>query len=228
MEKRAGVDAVVRALDILKAFGQGRSAMTLTEIANHTGLYKSTVLRLTASLEECGFLERGSDLVYRPGHELWRLGALYSRRLDIAELIRPALEVLVEKTGETASYYIRDGEERVCLYRKNSPRAVRHHLDEGIRLPIHNGAAGRILTAFSEPWPADGEQLRRQRYCISLGERDPEVGAVAVPVIDPSGHLRGALSVSAILSRFDKAAQDRALDALKLAAEQLGKMSTLA
>jgi DNA-binding IclR family transcriptional regulator len=224
MEKRTGVDAVVRALDILKAFGQGRSAMTLTELANHTGLYKSTVLRLAASLEGCGFLERGADLVYRPGHELWRLGALYSRRLDIAELVRPILATLVEKTGETASYYVRDGDERVCLYRKNSPRAVRHHLDEGIRLPIHNGAAGRILSAYSEPRTADGDQLRRQRYCVSLGERDPEVGAAAVPIIDASGQIRGALSVSAILARFDEVAQSRALDALELAADPLGKL----
>lgn len=216
-----GVEAVARALAILKAFGAERSAMTLTEIAEATNLYKSTVLRLAATLETDGFLVRGVDRLFRPGPELWRLGALYQRGLDLGDLIRPTLHRLVEATGETGSFYIADGDERICLYRVNSPRSVRHHLDEGQRLPIDRGAAGRVLTAYRDPVTAEGRKIRERGFYVSLGERDPEVAAAAVPVIDIQGKVRGALSISAIRTRFDANARKAAIDVLKSEARAL-------
>lgn len=218
---KTGVDAVGRALAILKAFGAERTAMTLTEIADATDLYKSTVLRLSASLEADGFLVRGPDRLFRPGPELWRLGALYQRDLDLGEVIRPALRRLVEATGETASFYVADGDERICLYRVNSPRSVRHHLEEGQRLPIDRGAAGRVLTAYRESSDPAGKKIRDRGFYVSIGERDPEVAAAAVPLVDVHGKLRGALSLSAIRTRFDADARKTAVDALKSEAKAL-------
>lgn len=218
---KTGVDAVGRALAILKAFGAERTAMTLTEIADATDLYKSTVLRLAASLEADGFLVRGPDRLFRPGPELWRLGALYQRGLDLGEVIRPALRRLVEATGETASFYVADGDERICLYRVNSPRSVRHHLEEGQRLPIDRGAAGRVLTAYRESSDPAGKKIRDRGFYVSIGERDPEVAAAAVPLVDVHGKLRGALSLSAIRTRFDTDARKTAVNALKSEAKAL-------
>lgn len=218
---KTGVDAVGRALTILKAFGAERTAMTLTEIADATDLYKSTVLRLAASLEADGFLVRGPDRLFRPGPELWRLGALYQRGLDLGEVIRPALRRLVEATGETASFYVADGDERICLYRVNSPRSVRHHLEEGQRLPIDRGAAGRVLTAYRESSDPAGKKIRDRGFYVSIGERDPEVAAAAVPLVDVHGKLRGALSLSAIRTRFDADARKTAVNALKSEAKAL-------
>lgn len=218
---KTGVDAVGRALAILKAFGAERTAMTLTEIADATDLYKSTVLRLAASLEADGFLVRGPDRLFRPGPELWRLGALYQRGLDLGEVIRPALRRLVEATGETASFYVADGDERICLYRVNSPRSVRHHLEEGQRLPIDRGAAGRVLTAYRESSDPAGKKIRDRGFYVSIGERDPEVAAAAVPLVDVHGKLRGALSLSAIRTRFGADARKTAVDALKSEAKAL-------
>lgn len=218
---KTGVDAVGRALAILKAFGAERTAMTLTEIADATDLYKSTVLRLAASLEADGFLVRGPDRLFRPGPELWRLGALYQRGLDLGEVIRPALRRLVEATGETASFYVADGDERICLHRVNSPRSVRHHLEEGQRLPIDRGAAGRVLTAYRESSDPAGKKIRDRGFYVSIGERDPEVAAAAVPLVDVHGKLRGALSLSAIRTRFGADARKTAVDALKSEAKAL-------
>ncbi|MBK3665604.1 IclR family transcriptional regulator [Bradyrhizobium diazoefficiens] len=218
---KTGVDAVGRALAILKAFGAERTAMTLTEIADATDLYKSTVLRLAASLEADGFLVRGPDRLFRPGPELWRLGALYQRGLDLGEVIRPALRRLVEATGETASFYVADGDERICLYRVNSPRSVRHHLEEGQRLPIDRGAAGRVLTAYRDSSDPAEKKIRDRGFYVSIGERDPEVAAAAVPLVDVHGKLRGALSLSAIRTRFDADARKTAVNALKSEAKAL-------
>ena len=86
---------------------------------------------------------------------------------------------------------------------------------------MERGAAGRVLLAFyggrGEPYAS----IRTARHYVSLGERDPEIAAASVPVLDAAGHVRGALSVSALLSRFDPEAQARALTALHESAECL-------
>jgi DNA-binding IclR family transcriptional regulator len=156
---------------------------------------------------------------------------MYRRAFLSAETIAPALLRLREATGETASFYVRDGDKRVCLYRVNSERPLRHHLDEGARLPLDRGAAGRLLLAYEggvgareragAGGGADGEEIRAQGHAISLGERDPEIAAVAVPVFAAGGDILGALTISGLVTRFDAAMVTRCLAALKAEARRL-------
>ncbi|MBH5386260.1 IclR family transcriptional regulator [Bradyrhizobium sp. CNPSo 4019] len=186
-----------------------------------TDLYKSTVLRLAASLEAGGFLVRGPDRLFRPDRSCGRSARSIKGDLDLGEVIRPALRRLVEATGETASFYVADGDECICLYRVNSPRSVRHHLEEGQRLPIDRGAAGRVLTAYRESCDPAGKKIRDRGFYVSIGERDLEAAAAAVPLVDVHGKLRGALSLSAIRTRFDADARKTPVDALKSEAKAL-------
>jgi len=216
-----GVDAVDRALSLLDCFDEESESLTLAELSRRSGLYKSTILRLSVSLERFGYLVRGTDGRYRLGPALWRLGSLYRRSFDLAEVIRPELKILVDETGETASFYVREGDARVCLYRRNSPKAMRHHLSEGARLSLEGGASARVLLACGDDPTQGNEQVRADGHAVSLGARDPDIAAIAVPVFGPGRSLRGALSVSGPLSRFDADLQARALVALRESAERL-------
>ena len=215
------VEAVERALSILEAFGERADRLSLAQLAEETGLYKSTILRLAASLERYGYMNRSEDGLYRLGPSLWRLGSIYRRSFDQGEQIRPELRRLVEATGETASFYVREGDERVCLYRENSPHAIRHHLDEGSRLPLDRGAAGQVLRAFGGGDDELGRETRRAGFYISVGERNPDVSAVAAPVLGPSKELRGALAVSGLTTRFDAERREAARAVLEAAATRL-------
>ena len=199
------VAAVERALALLEAFGTDADALTLADLAARTGLYKSTILRLSRSLVRFGYLTRRADGAFRPGPSLWRLGSLYRRGFELGEHVRPTLRRLRDRTRETASFYVRDGDARVCLYRENADRAIRHHLEEGARLPLDRGAAGRVLVAFGPDAPAAGAAVRTRGFAVSLGERDPEVGALAVPVRAAGVGVRGALALSGPIGRFDEA-----------------------
>jgi DNA-binding IclR family transcriptional regulator len=216
------VESVERALTILEAAAKQTEPATLAELAERTGLYKSTLLRLASSLERFGFLVRQEDGRFRLGPSLYTLGLHYLHHFNLEDYIRPELRRLVDATQETASFYVIEGDMRVCLCRLNSPRSARHHLEEGMRFPLGKGASGRILSAFSADAPqgAEAEIVRRGSYC-SLGERDPHVAAVAVPILDRSDRLRGALSVSGLITRFDDKARKRALKALQQGAERL-------
>ena len=215
------VESVERALSILEAFTAERRALSLAELAEETGLYKSTILRLAVSLDRFGYLRRGPDLRFRLGPALWRLGALYRRSFDLGEAIRPVLRKLVETTGETASFYVIDAAERLCLYRENSPDPMRHHLEEGARLPLGYGAAGHVLSALGLGDEAAKARLAADGSCISHGERNPHVIALAVPVFDAQGMLHGALAISGPKERLTAAAQGRAMQALTARAVEL-------
>ena len=138
-----------------------------------------------------------------------------------AELVRPALRELATATGETASFYIQEGAERICLYLSNAPRALRHHLSEGARLPLNCGAAGRLLLAFSDQTKSTSQDIFATGHTVSLGERDEEVAAIAVPVFEPSGTCAGALTISGPIGRFTSDMLERCIPIVRDTAADL-------
>lgn len=221
--KEQRVESVERALSILEAFGEERRTLTLARLAEETGLYKSTILRLSASLERFGYLSRDEVGLYRLGPSVWRLGSVYRRGFDLGEHIRPELRGLVAATGETASFYVREASERVCLYRENSGRAIRHHLDEGVRLPLDRGAAAHVLRAYSGEEGQMSDEIRKSGCYVSVGERNPDLSAVAVALLAQDGRLRGALAVSGPTSRFGPDDRNRSVTLLKETSARLGR-----
>jgi len=215
------VESVERALAILEAFNEEEPTLSLAQLSMRTGLYKSTILRLAASLERFGHLTRDEDGRFRLGPSLWRLGSLARKAYDLGEYVRPVLRDLVAETDETAAFYVRAGEKRLCLYRLNSPRPVRHHLDEGVMLPIERGASGKVLLAFDGGVGPEFEATRARGYYYSEGERDRDVGAIAVPIFDRAGRLRGALSISALITRLGAEKVDPTVKCLNRAATTL-------
>lgn len=219
---RERVEAVERAIALLHCFTEPGETLALTVLAQRSGLYKSTILRLAGSLVRAGFLSRGSDGRYQLGPELRRLGDLARPKVSLEEVIRPVLRRLSTATQETASFYVPDGTERVCLYRENSPRSARHHLEEGTRHPLNSGAAGLLLSRFGDRSDDPrAVELRTTGTLVSRGDRDPDLAAVAVPVTNMSGELIGSLSVSGLIGRFTDERIEAVRSLLKESAETL-------
>ena len=220
-----GVDAVDRAFAILTSFAVGHEEQTLAELAARTGLYKSTILRLARSLEAAGFLHRDGGGVFSVGAEPLRLAAIFRSSLGLEAHVRPVLRTLREKSGESASFFRRDGNLRQCLYREEPRRAIRDHLLEGELLPVSLGAAGNVLAVFGNAALTDGERASRSAELpfVSFAEHDPETAALAAPVFNEEG-LAGALTISGPSSRLN-AARARELGSLLLEqAEALSKL----
>lgn len=201
-EKEQGVAAVERAFTILNAFTVRDVSLSLHEIAERTGLYKSTILRLLSSLERWGCMHRLHDGRYQLGPRLMNWSRVYQSSLRLDQHVLPVLKLLVSETGEGASFFKREGDMRVCLYRVNSERAIQEYVSPGDMLPLRRGAAGRIMLDFADV-EHTGMPTRSPVY-ISFGETDPEVTALAVPVFGPMNELAGSIAVSGPRSRMTK------------------------
>jgi DNA-binding IclR family transcriptional regulator len=220
-----GVDAVDRALAILATFDIGHERQTLGDLAARTGLYKSTILRLARSLEVAGFLHREEGGAFVLGAEPLRLAAVYRRVPALESRVRPILQALRDQTGESASFFRREGDRRQCLYREETRRAIRDQFMEGDMLTLDLDASGRVLTAFGAPLLSASEraQLYAQLPFASFGESDPETAAMAAPVFSSDG-LAGALTISGPRTRLTP---DRAAEIGPLIVAKAEALSTL-
>jgi DNA-binding IclR family transcriptional regulator len=200
-KSNAGVAAVDRAFLILDAFRQTSGTLSLKEIAETTGLYKSTILRLLVSLVRFGYIRQLENGSYHLGPKLAELAAVYTASFNLERYVVPVLKEIVAEVDESATFYVAEGDSRVCLYRVETAQAIRDHIRVGDALPIQKGASGKVLLAFEHGLP-DGVTVN-ELVITSVGERHPDMSAVAAPVFGLNGKLIGALSASGPKTRLN-------------------------
>jgi urocanate hydratase len=155
----------------------------------------STALRLLRTLEAAGFVRRGSDGWFRAGTRLIQLGAAAFGRQELVRLGEPALQRLVEATGESAYLSIAGpGDTAIYVAMVEGTHPVRHTSWVGRAVPMAGLAVGRALRG---PVPPEG-------YVAERDGSDPDVTAIAAPVLRPGG-VAGALSVIGPTYRIDDA-----------------------
>lgn len=197
-----GVVAVTRALSLMEAFEVGEPSLSLAELSRRTGMHKTTVLRLARTLAASHYMVSQEGGAWRLGPAAGWLGARYQSGFDVNNVVEPTLRALVLEMGESASFYVREGDTRACVSRVEGPRSIRHHVRIGERLPLDRGAPGRVILAFSGAQGEPYESIRGRGYHLSVGERETEVASVAAPVFGVGWRLLGSLCVSGPSSRL--------------------------
>lgn len=214
------VGSVNRALSILSIFSPERTEFSLTEISETLGMTISTAFRLANTLESKGYLDRNpQNQKYRLGPEFRRLCAACADPYAFREAARPYLEKLHDAYNESVSLYVVKSvrlNERVCIDRIESDHPLRRVVDVGDRLPITRGAPGKLLMAYLskkeqqqlmalDPGCATAEQLskiRRDGYCLSVGDREEGVTGIAAPILGEGGSVIASVSMAGPFFRF--------------------------
>jgi DNA-binding IclR family transcriptional regulator len=207
--KQLKVAALERALSVLAVFERYPGPVSLARIADATGLYKSTILRFMESFEAHGYVQRLPDGQFKVGPTLFRLGTVFGKTQSSRDLILSTLERLVAQGTESASFHVRDGQQRLCLYRVDSRHTTLDTVKAGDHLPLERGAAGKVLLAWSGGCGKELDQVRKDGHSLSKGERDPACWALAAPVFGRDGALLGAISLSGPKERFTPASIER-------------------
>lgn len=219
--KTASGGALDRALKLLDAFDTNERAIGLAALAERSQLPKSTLLRLVGTMLSHGFIRVLPDGRYQLGPAVLRLSAVYQRTFHQEDVILPVLRNLVELSGESASLNVREDNAQVCLYRVDSPHALRDHVRVGQSFALDVGCAAVVIRAFSGESGARSEAARKRVVVTTHGERFPGTSGIAVPVFGINQALVGAMILSGPTTRFSKEAVARMERALLSAGERL-------
>lgn len=196
------VAAVERALGVLGTFTVDKPTLALTDIAERTGLQKSTALRLLATLERHAYIIRLHDGRYQLGVMPVHLAAIHRASFRSEEHILPALQRLSNETGESATFYIRQGDKRLCLLRVHSRHLLRDVVNEGDLLPMNETSTSQVLIGFeAKSWSETKGQPQDLVKSSSL-VGDTMTASISAPVFNQAG-LLGAMTISGPVGRFD-------------------------
>ena len=229
-DSRYFIEALHRGLRILEVFSEERPRLTLAEIVEVAGLDKSTAFRIVYTLESLGYLERDpASKRYRPGLKVLNLGYTALNSLDVAQLARPYLKELSEKTDEATNMALRDGAEIVYVVRISPMQIVNVNLRVGSRLPAHCTSMGKALLAdlsrealrdllgegpyealtpktITEPdaLMAELDRVKQQGYAVSDEELVIGARSLAAPIRQTDGEVKAAINVSVSSARLSR------------------------
>lgn len=196
-----------RGLEVLRAFTVESQLLGNKEICERTNLPKATVSRLTYTLEKLGYLLRVERLQkYRLGPGVLMLGYPMLAGMDIRHLARPHMEKLASATGWTVNLGMLGKSELIYIDALRLDQGNFLKPDIGSSRPLLRTSMGRaLLLASSEKdrrailnrlklsdpndfrkdyqyLQRDQEHFERHGYCLSRGDWEPDVYAVAVPL----------------------------------------------
>ncbi len=226
------VEAVLSALSILDCFVTNPT-LSIKQLVEMTGLTRNRVMRLSGTLEKMGYLIQ--DLETKRiglGFRVLVLGKAFERSNNLSTMVRPILKELAQNTGESATLYVLEGTHRLVLAREEGTQVIRYSVTEGQQFPIHAGASGKVILAFSpedvrrklisskkltrftpytvtDPAVLEAElaRVRSNGYAFSQSERARDAASISAPVFNHENRLVGALSIGGPVSRLASAAR---------------------
>jgi len=203
------VSAVARAFSVLRCFEHGVQYLGNQEIAKRTGLPKPTVSRFTFTLSALGYLNYSPEREkYCLGTAVLGLGHAFMKSNDVLAVARPLMAELAAQTQAAVMIGAADGMRMVLLDICQGDATFQLKLDIGARVPHGSTALGRAdlaarpLAIFESrlaeierdcapaEWPRIRAGILRARqdyenygFCFSLGDWNPDVFAVGVPMV---------------------------------------------
>ena len=243
---RQRVASVTRALALLDEVARSEDGLGVNELARRIGVNASTASRLLGTLEDAGFVERSADGPYRLGLKLLALSDRVLGQLDVRDRARPWLTWLVEETGETATLSVPGGGQAITVDFVPSSSSVVSMARVGRPSVAHATAAGKVmlafgsavldvdaqgqLTAFTErtitdpgELAAELEAVRASGIAEAVGEREPDLNALAVPVMGRRDELVAILGLQGPAARLPASTRRALRGPLRRAASELGR-----
>jgi IclR family pca regulon transcriptional regulator len=218
--------SLARGLAILRCFTPERPVLGIADIADELGMSRSTTHRYVITLVALGYLEQGASRKYRLGLRSTDLGMVAVDSTELHEPAHLALGELREQTSCTASLAVLEKAEIVYLDRVRGFGREQGTGDLGLgpgsRLPAYCTAMGKLLLAslpeleqrdliaemkLTKRGPntitskkallAELEVIGEESFAVNDGELAAGRCAIAAPVMDESGEVVAAASLSA-------------------------------
>jgi len=214
------VESLARGLLVPGAFGAGRAALSLSAVAEATGLARATARRALITLQHLGYVV-ADGRAFRLTPALLDLGYAPLSRLTLAALAEPHLVDLVARVHDSASMAVLDGEDIRYTARAATTRIMTVRISVGTRFPAYATGLGRVLLAAlpreeRERRLAEGrlrpltphtvtdrarlsellDAVAADGWAVVTDELEEGLRSMAVPVHDRDGRVLAAMNVS--------------------------------
>ncbi|WP_031464339.1 IclR family transcriptional regulator [Sciscionella sediminilitoris] len=241
-------NAIARTIGLLELLDASHRALTLTEIAQSTGLAKSTAHRLLGELIACATVKRMGDYYTID----WsRLTENHSNELLLRRLIKPVLLELYTATRELVSLGVAHGllvhyldtffdQHQLAVVAQTEERAFMHCTAAGKALLAHDPLlAKRFIRhapmiactpqTITSPVTLEAELavVRRRGLAKCRNEYVPDTIALAVPLFARDGHVIAALGLGGDTQRFNEKAMAAKLLRAAATAQRLVRKSLI-
>jgi DNA-binding IclR family transcriptional regulator len=221
------VPAVDQASRILLCLaGNASASLSLTDICEAVGIYKSKGYSILNTLQKFGFvLKDPATKTYSLGLGLISLSRKVLDGLNDNKVVAPLLETLARRTHSTALYSTLSDENIFVVAKHEEERTVSVTIRVGYRFHMTHGAHGKAIVAFMEE--DEREKLLKQKklffhgnaskfdrgrldaelarcretgYAFDMGELNPGINVVASPVFDADERIKGCVFIMGTFS----------------------------
>lgn len=238
MEKKQNtlfVGALAKGIRLLRAFDESHTELSLSDLAQRSGLDKSAAQRLANTLHLEGMLEK--DPVtrrFRPSHAWLQMAYAYYWSDPLVARAMPRLIELSQQLGETVNLAELSGDHIIYVNRLPCKRTHFAATVVGRRLPALSTAAGRAILSTYPPetraaavrdWPlisvtprttmsrdeigADIEAAVQSGYAMSRDQMLLNEIAIAAPICGPDSQAMAAVQCSVSAHTWDEEAVRR-------------------
>lgn len=221
------IESLSRGLSILSVLAESSAPASLTELARKLQLSKSTMQRMTNTLQRMGYLSRNPETKrFELGPKVVFLGFSVLRNFDLGRLSLPYLQEVSREVGECVSLGILDGPEIVYIARIKTKHLLNLNLQVGSRVPTYSSSMGKAIIAFlfedrlkeilkdvelteATPYSIKSKKdllkqlqlVKKRGFSINNEEISIGVRSVAAPVRDYTGDVIAAVNIAAPSSR---------------------------
>lgn len=230
--RTGGVKSLAKGLAVLRAFGGGRSVMTVGEIARAAELDRAAARRFALTLRDLGYLSQ-EGRAFTPSAKTLELGFSFFAAQSWIDIALPHMRRATEETGETCTAAVPSGDDIVYVARTPGERLMTFTVSVGMRMPMHCTSMGRVILAGlpdaemrarAAQMPlrrvtartvtdrrkllAELRRVRARGFSLVDGELEDDLVSLAAPLHDADGRVFAGLNVCAHRAR---AAPERAV-----------------
>lgn len=238
--------SVLKAIELLNCF-TNKYELSIIELSEMTGMPKTTVFRLLASLEEGGLLVKNRksshDVTYRLSFRMVEFGKVVLDQLEYRDVAYPHMKRLNEELNELVHLVTREGHEAVYVETIDSTKLIRLVVQVGRRSPLYAGSGPKLLLAHMDIDAQEEylqnvelkkitentiddidvlknelERIKEQGYSKSYAEHFPNTIGFSFPIYDYSNKVIASLGVSIPSSDYSQDREEFILEKIKYTA----------
>lgn len=238
-------NVISKTFTVLRAFTDIQMEWGVNELARYLNYPVSSLHRILKTLKDEGLLQISAETdKYKFGPELIRMSSIIFAHADIKAIAQPFMKRASDTINQSVylGLYYANYKKLSFIEVVHSKNPLQYVLDMGVLQPIHIAASGMVILAFLKEEEIDAvfdaeqvgeeeqitkrkqlEDIRKQKYEITGGERLAGAVGVASPVFDASERVIGCITCVIPIKEFKEEDKEWIANEIKNEAANISK-----